>query len=466
MIVDLQVKKSFGKSVLLQWTAPSKSEADKKYVYDIRYSKSEITKENFFSCTAADVTVVPREPGVTQNMYVNELETGVLYYFAMRLINVNSEIGVLSNVVSATPKFSETPTEEVTVDSVEKLVAEIENAGDLGKIITLAPGNYYQDNGIVLNDKDYITIQGATDNWDDTVLWGQGQYGENGRNVDINLKLYNCQYFTIKNLTIRDSYHHAIQANEASNYFYAVNVKTLNSGESGYKTTGGNQLKKDFIYCDYGIIEDCYIGNVESASGVNGVVEGIDGIASKGWIVRNCVFENIISPPGGLGYAVFFKANSIDSIYENNLFINCDIALSFGGGGSGPEWLFRYNDASFEHRGGVMKNNISHGSVRNETGIFINCSTGFDIYDNIIWDGAKWGSVNFRTSQIQYANRKLTQSGKIYNNALRYGIEEYNPTQVIGDNIILENNTELTKESADKALKERQNSMDKKFIMK
>jgi len=434
-ITDLQARKHNVYSVELTWPAPGgatgKGAAQR---YDVRYAEKPIDAANWDDCTQADVTIFPGTSGTDEVLQVNALETGKTYYFAVRTVFADNSVSDISNIVSAATG-SPGVRDEVTVDTMEDLQAAIDSAPAAGRIITIAKGTYYQTERVMIENKDNITIQGETDDPADTVLVG---LGINNENQYMNMKVISSSYCTVKNLTLRDSYYHAIQIAFSAHYFRAENLITLDNGESGFKI---NALS------DYGVIEDCYIGFTNH--GMREVIEGIDGIGARGWLVRGNVIENIIQLESNIdlnvmeryedwiGFGIFFKANSIDCVIENNILINCDVALSFGGSGSGSGF-YRYNDETYETRGGVMRNNIVWGTLR-RAGIYVNSAKDFEIYNNTIYDDCTTGSISFYSME-KNTNCLPSQDGKIYNNILRYGVEDGNPTYVVMDSVDSQSN--------------------------
>ena len=313
-------------------------------------------------------------PGSRMKYQVNELDTDTTYYFAIKTIDGAGNAAPVSNVVIAA---TYTPVQDsVTVASLDELKAAIGTAPASGRIITLAGGTYNQTSPINIKGKNNITIQGATTDYNDTVIAGPGI---NNNSLWINIVVDDSDYITIKNLTIKDSYYHAVQINSGSNYFHADNLKAWDNGEGGFKVTGTVSYDGK-PYADYGIIENSLVGY--TSGGYRSAVECVDIIAARGWVIRGNYFTNNFKNGGnGISYAVFAKGNSIGTVIENNVFRNNFIAVSFGGGGTGPQY-FRNGDSAFEHRGGIISNNVIYGTV--DTGIYLNKALDFKIYNNTI----------------------------------------------------------------------------------
>lgn len=400
-IADLQASAPNIRSVQLTWTAPGNDgTAGKAAAYDVRYSTSPITEANWASATQAEDELAQKDAGSAMKFQVNQLATGVTYYFAVKTIDDAGNYAALSNVVTAT---TNTPVSDaVTVTSLAQLQQAIDGAPAGGRIITLAAGTYNQTATISINGKNNITIQGATTNYDDTVVAGPGI---DNSSLDINFKVNDADYVTIKNMTIRDSYFHSVQVNSGSDYFHADHLKTWDNGEGGFKSTSGGS--PELPYVDYGVIENSVIGY--TTSGKRSVVEGIDLVASKGWVIRGNTFQNAKGLNDNVAYAFFAKGNSMDTIVENNVFLNSFIAMSFGGGGTGAN-LFRNGDTTYEHRGGIMRNNVVYGTL--DAAVYMNKANGFKVYNNTMLNIAPTASVGGVESRF------AGSSGDIRNNLM------------------------------------------------
>jgi parallel beta-helix repeat protein len=362
-------------SVQLNWTAPGNDGNFGRAVsYDLRYSTSPITTANWNAARRVE-TFYERPAGEPMANQVNQLATNRTYYFAVRTKDASGNVSGLSNVVRATT-YTPTP-DRVTVTSLAGLRAAIDSAPASGRVITLAAGVYHQTSGISIVDKNNITIQGATSDYKDTVIVGPGI---NDKSLEENIRLKTADYITIKNLTLKDTDYHGIKINKGSDYFTADHIKTWDNGESGFKVTGWTYTPW-LAGNDYGLIENCLIGF--TTTGQRSVIEGIDIVGSKGWVIRGNTIKNVRKAPGQTNpaYGAFAKGNSIGTIIEDNLFINDDIGPSFGGGGTGLPF-FRNGDIQWEHRGGIIRNNIIYGST--DSSIYIKRANNFKVYNNTV----------------------------------------------------------------------------------
>jgi len=259
----------------------------------------------------------------------------------------------------------------VRVTTYSELVNAVQTAPPTGRTIILAPGVYYQTGSLWIYNKPHLTLRGETGNPDDVVLQGLGIDNPNQHH---NIAIVNCPYFTIENLTLRDTYWHGIQVNQSSHYVTIRNVVMIDNGESGIKATNDSSGTS---YSDYGLVENCWIGF--SDYGHRDCVEGIDLIATKDWVIRNNLFVRV-RKVSGYGWGFFAKGNAQDTVVENNIFYLCDLGASFGNGGTGTQW-FRDHQYPYEHRGGIIRNNIMIGGK--DAAVYLNKALNAKVYNNL-----------------------------------------------------------------------------------
>jgi parallel beta-helix repeat protein len=191
--------------------------------------------------------------------------------------------------------------------------------------------------------------------------------------------LDNSPQWTFRDLTTRNSYYHGFKFDHASTDCALVNVVMRDHGESGVKGTSDPAAG---TYPDRLLVDSCDIGFTAAAGGTRSVVEGIDGVGVNDWVIRYSRFVNI-QKGGAPAYAIFTKGNSSNTIIEGNRFENCFIGASFGGGGTGAAY-FRDNDQTYEHRNGIIRNNLIMRCT--DAGIYINKGHQCRIYNNTVFE--------------------------------------------------------------------------------
>lgn len=244
-----------------------------------------------------------------------------------------------------------------------------------GDEIVIAKGVYTirDKTRILINNRPGpVTVRGATGKPEDVLIEGLGQDNEA---VQMIFELTSSPNWTFRDLTTRNSYYHGFKFNTSSTGCVLRNVVMRDHGESGVKGTSDPDTA---AYPDDLLVENCDIGFTNETGGTRTVVEGIDGVAVKGWIIRGNRFVNI-QKGGQPAYGAFTKGNSLETVIEGNLFENCFIGASFGGGGTGKRF-FRDHDTSLEHRWGVIRNNVFVNCT--DAAIYMNKANGFLIENN------------------------------------------------------------------------------------
>ncbi len=219
-----------------------------------------------------------------------------------------------------------------------------------------------------------VTVRGETANPAVVTVEGAGQ---DEAAVAMIFELTDSPQWTFRDLTTRNSFYHGFKFNAASTDCVLRNVVMRDHGESGVK---GTSDPAKGVYPDRLLVEGCDIGFTKEAGGTRSVVEGIDGVGVRGWVIRKNRFVNI-QKGGQPAYGAFTKGNSQDTLIEENRFEHCFIGASLGGGGTGAAY-FRDRDGSLEHRGGVIRKNTFVGCT--DAAIYLNKADGCRIEENVM----------------------------------------------------------------------------------
>lgn len=109
------------------------------------------------------------------------------------------------------------------------------------------------------------------------------------------------------------------------------------------------------------------------------VAEGIDAIGVKGWIIRNNTIHGIRHASGRtVAWGIVMKGNSQDTLIEQNLLYDNDVAIAIGG--TSAARYFRDQDGQYEHRRAIVRNNVSVGS--RDVAVYIESGNDTRIYNN------------------------------------------------------------------------------------
>jgi hypothetical protein len=308
--------------------------------------------------------------------------------------------------------------EEKTVSDPQALVAAIGSANP-GDVITITPG-VYEIRKIRFNrhgtKEQPITLRGAD----------LGKVFIKSVNF-VNFELQTSNWI-FENLDIegacqfKNACEHAFHIKGPSqnvlirhNRMHGFNSMIKGNGE--FVTTDKERKTKVFVFPADVTIEDNIFFNPaprETSSPVNFV--NLDG--GRRWIVRgNLIADFAKAGYGGVAHGAYTKGMARDSVIERNLII-CElthhggirIGMSFGGGGTGKQWL---DDpiGEIETLNGIMRNNIVL-NCPNDVGIYINKGAGTKIYNNTL----------FNTFGIDV--RYVESDATIVNNVIGGGIRE------------------------------------------
>ena len=128
---DLNAREVTSNSVTLEWTATGDNEySGRADSYELRYSTSPISAQNFLSATHIRDLPDPGDPGQKQQMTVEGLEPFTVYYFAMRVLDEVGNASGISNVL-------QTRTQSTGVPTGLQLVEGCGQSGEVGKPLPL-----------------------------------------------------------------------------------------------------------------------------------------------------------------------------------------------------------------------------------------------------------------------------------------------------------------------------------------
>lgn len=257
----------------------------------------------------------------------------------------------------------------VTVNSVSGLRNAINQANSTGGNMTILIANgTYQISSTAWYPtifEDNVVIRSLSGNRDLVILRGGGMKDVSPNVEDGILVIGNN--VTIADLTIVEVGNHAIQV--SGHNLFVHNVKIQNAYQQMIK--GASSA----VSIDSGIVQ-CSLLEYPGGIGPNYYIGGLDIHKGKGWIVRDNIFKNIISPSGSLAeHAVHFWNNCANNIVERNLIINCDRGIGFGLGTSA-------------NTGGIIRNNMiyNNGLAQfNDVGIALETSPDTKVYNNTVY---------------------------------------------------------------------------------
>jgi hypothetical protein len=246
-----------------------------------------------------------------------------------------------------------------------------------GDTILLANGVYNLTSSLYINGKDNVTIRGVS-GCSGAVLAGKGMDNPSYGNVEVGI-WSNSMNTVIAHLTIRDTFDNTVIFNGGAQSPRLYSVNLIDSGSQFIKANPTDAANG--VGVDNGNVEYCRIEYTNtppasgSHSGGSGYFNGISAHAADNWTIRNSLFRNLHNPDSSSYWwnpAVLFWNHSRGTVTENNRFINCDRAISYG--------LIDRTD--YDHRGGVIRNNF----VYLTPGLFSSTRTADSDAQIIVWD--------------------------------------------------------------------------------
>jgi hypothetical protein len=249
------------------------------------------------------------------------------------------------------PQLPITGTRIVNVSTEPQLQTAMGNLQS-GDTILIASGTYNLSSSLYVNGRQNITIRG-TNGSTNVVLVGKGMDNTNYGNVPFGI-WSNSTNTTIAHLTIRDTWDNEIIFNPGAQSPHVYCVRLLNAGSQFIKSNPTDVTNG--LGVNNGVVEYCwfeYTGNPpgDHGSGV-GYFNGISAHAAQNWFIRGNLFKNLHNPDSAhylWNPAVLFWNHSVNTITEQNTFLNVDRAVAYGLQNTTP---------FFDHAGGAIRNNF------------------------------------------------------------------------------------------------------------
>ncbi len=282
----------------------------------------------------------------------------------------------------------------VNVSTVAALQNAVENAAP-NTTILIADGVYDLTNTLNFRAVGNVMLRGASGNRDAVVLRGRGMTNADYGNVPHVIAIFDASDVAIADLTLRDAYFHLIQVHGENGAIRPRfhNLHLIDAGEQFIKASLGAPSGP---FAAFGTV-DCslfeYTDRARSA-----YTNAVDVVGGIGWAIRDNTFKNIRAPQGQLaGPAVLLWRNSIDSIVERNVFIECDRAVALGL--SAPDGSGRWGSLTYDHDGGIVRNNTIYRSGPGDVGITVNYARDYQVLHNtVVLNGTFPWAIEYRFS--------------------------------------------------------------------
>jgi hypothetical protein len=221
-----------------------------------------------------------------------------------------------------------------------------------GDTILLADGTYNLTSTLYINGRNNVTIRGAAGSTN-VILVGKGMDNSDYGNVRFGI-WSNGTNTTIAHLTIRDTWDNEIIFNPGAQSPLVYCVGLINAGSQFIKSNPTDV--SNGLGVNNGIVEYCWFEYTGSPPGDHGsgvgYFNGISAHAAQNWIIRGNLFKNLHNPDSSAylwNPAVLFWRHSVNTVTEQNTFLNVDRAVAYGLDNTTPY---------FDHAGGVIRNNF------------------------------------------------------------------------------------------------------------
>ncbi len=287
----------------------------------------------------------------------------------------------------------------VHVDTVAELQAAVADLTS-GTTILVADGVYTLTNTLNIRNVDNVALRGASGNRDAVILRGRGMSNAAYGNVPHVVAIYAADDVLLADLTLRDAYFHLVQVHgeDGPQRPRFRNLHLIDSGEQFIKSST-NPAVNPRRYSDGGVVECSLFEYTDRAR--SDYTNAVDVLAGANWVIRDNVFRRIRAPLNQLaGPAILMWRNSLNTVVERNQFIECDRAIALGL--SPPDANARGGEATYDHQGGVIRNNFVYRAASSPTGdvgITVNYALNYTIHHNtvILNDSFDW-AIEYRFS--------------------------------------------------------------------
>lgn len=221
-----------------------------------------------------------------------------------------------------------------------------------GDTVVLADGTYNLTSSLYVNGHNNVTIRGNAGSTN-VVLVGRGMDNTNYGNVPFGI-WSNSTNTTIAHLTIRDTWDNEIIFNSGAQSPLVYCVRLINAGSQFIKSNPTDVNAGRGV--NNGIVEYCWFEYTGSPPGDHGsgvgYFNGISAHAAQNWIIRGNLFKNLHNPDSAAylwNPSVLFWNHSVNTLTEQNTFLNVDRAVAYGLQNTTP---------FFDHAGGAIRNNF------------------------------------------------------------------------------------------------------------
>lgn len=269
----------------------------------------------------------------------------------------------------------------VRVETSAQLLAAAETAAP-GTTVLLADGEYRLPRPMVLNQRNQVTLRGASGDPAKVVLRGKG-WDSRDPHDDLIL-IAQCRSITLADLTFTDCHSYAVKV-EAEHGPQDIQVYHCHFRDIGTRAIKGSAGQDPAVRAQRGSVRYCEFSNSkvppQDWQFEGDYIAAIDMMALEDWTFSDNLFRAIRGHNGGGRAAIFLWVRTRNVVVERNLIVDCDRGIALGN--PGRSTANRPGEATVYVSGAVVRNNMIAGGP--DCGIELWHAEGVKILNNSVW---------------------------------------------------------------------------------
>jgi len=283
-------------------------------------------------------------------------------------------------VTAITGTLPERSGEAIHVRNSQELQQALAEAGS-GDTILLEDGTYKMESSLWIENKENLTIKGASEDPAKVILMGGGWDGGKPKDVVV---IRGSGDIAIAYLTITEARSYGIKIEGVRNLKnpWDINISHCRFLDIGTRAVKGTATQ-DRKYMERGSVRHCHFENTRVPDPgwlfKGDYISAIDMMYLNHWTFADNVFKNIKGANGGGRGAIFVWNQSRNVLVERNLFLNCDRSIAFGN----PSEPTNYVQGTLHNYDGIIRNNAIVGGA--DKGIELVWLDNVKVYNNTVY---------------------------------------------------------------------------------
>jgi hypothetical protein len=291
------------------------------------------------------------------------------------------QLGITILLVTAiTGTLPERNGEAIHIRDSQELQQALAEAGS-GDTILLEDGTYKMESSLWIENKENLTIKGASEDPAKVILMGGGWDGGDPKDVVV---IRGSGNIAIAYLTITEARSYGIKIEGVRNLKnpWDINISHCRFIDIGTRAVKGTATQ-DRKHMERGSVRHCYFENTRVPDPgwlfKGDYISAIDMMYLDNWTFADNVFKNIKGANGGGRGAIFVWNQSRNVLVERNLFLNCDRSIAFGN----PSEPTNYVQGTLHNYDGIIRNNAIVGGA--DKGIELVWLDNVKVYNNTVY---------------------------------------------------------------------------------